>query len=150
MLDLMRERGRGQPGALQRRWAVAAVTSVMVAMLGLTANAFGAPQPFGHSCQAQNGVRFCPTISRAERVPTFDGVPLDVDVTLPAQGNGPFPAIVMLHGGGGIQTSIESTSQAGGDNSSSARAASRAASTCRATGRGATPALRALRCTRRG
>ena len=34
----------------------------MVATLALTADAFAAPpQPFGHSCQAQNGVRFCPT-----------------------------------------------------------------------------------------
>ena len=89
----------------------------MVATLGLTADAFAAPpQPFGHSCQAQNGVRFCPTTSRAERVPTFDGVPLDVDVTLPAQGNGPFPTIVMLHGWGGSKTSFESSSPAGGYN----------------------------------
>ena len=83
----------------------------------LTANAFAAPpKPFGHSCQAQNGVRFCPTTSRAQRVPTFDGVPLDVDVTLPAQGNGPFPTIVMLHGWGGSKTSFESTSPTGGYN----------------------------------
>ena len=83
----------------------------------MTANAFAAPpQPFGHSCQAQNGVRFCPTTSRAQRVPTFDGVPLDVDVTLPAQGNGPFPTIVMLHGWGGSKTDFESTSPADGYN----------------------------------
>ena len=61
-------------------------------------------------------MRFCPTTSRAERVPTFDGVPLDVDVTLPAQGNGPFPTIVMLHGSGGSKTAFESTSPAGGYN----------------------------------
>ena len=74
------------------------------------------PEPFGHSCEAQNGVRFCPTTSRAERVPTFDGVPLDVDVTLPAQGNGPFPTIVMLHGWGGSKTAFESASPTGGYN----------------------------------
>jgi predicted acyl esterase len=93
---------------------VAAVTLVIVVTLGLTADASAAPlQPFGHSCQAQNGVRFCPTTSRSERVPTFDGVPLDVDVTLPAQGNGPFPTIVMLHGWGGSKTDFESTSPTG-------------------------------------
>jgi predicted acyl esterase len=92
---------------------VAAVTS---AALGLTADARAVPKPFGHECQAQNGVRFCPTTERAERVPSFDGVPLDVDVTLPAQGNGPFPTIVMLHGWGGNKTNFESSSPTGGYN----------------------------------
>jgi fermentation-respiration switch protein FrsA (DUF1100 family) len=40
-------------------------------------------------------------------VPTFDGVPLDADVTLPAGGSGPFPLIVMLHGYGGSKTDFE-------------------------------------------
>jgi pimeloyl-ACP methyl ester carboxylesterase len=115
MLDAMQGRALGQPGAFQRRWAVAFAAIVIVATLGLAADAFAAPpQPFGHSCQAQDGVRFCPTTSRADRVPTFDGVPLDVDVTLPAQGDRPFPTIVMLHGWGGSKTSFESTSPVGG------------------------------------
>jgi pimeloyl-ACP methyl ester carboxylesterase len=37
-------------------------------------------------------------------VPSFDGVPLDVDVWLPATSDGPFPTIVMLHGFGGSKT----------------------------------------------
>jgi len=78
--------------------------------------ALGAPAPFGHSCTAQNGVRFCPTATLAQRVPSFDGVPLDVDVTLPASGNGPFPTIVMLHGWGSNKTEFESTSPAGNGN----------------------------------
>jgi fermentation-respiration switch protein FrsA (DUF1100 family) len=51
-------------------------------------------------------------------VPSFDGVPLDVDVTLPpaGDGNGPFPTIVMLHGWGGSKTDFESTGP-GGDGS---------------------------------
>jgi fermentation-respiration switch protein FrsA (DUF1100 family) len=49
------------------------------------------------------------------RVPSFDGVPLDVDVTLPAGGNGPFPTIVMLHGWGGSKTAFESSSGPNGD-----------------------------------
>jgi hypothetical protein len=32
------------------------------------------------------------------RVPSFDGVPLDADLTLPARGSGPFPLVVLLHG----------------------------------------------------
>ena len=47
---------------------------------------------------------------------SFDGVPLDADVTLPASGTGPFPTIVMLHGWGGSKTSFESTSPAGDGN----------------------------------
>ena len=76
---------------MRGRFAVAGIATIL-ATLGLSAQASAAPlQPFGHSCQAQNGVRFCPTADRAHRVPTFDGVPLDVDVTLPQTGNGPFP-----------------------------------------------------------
>jgi predicted acyl esterase len=74
------------------------------------------PAPFGHTCTAQNGVRFCPTSTLAQRVPTFDGVPLDVDVTLPATGTGPFPAIVMLHGWGGNKTTFESIAATGNGN----------------------------------
>jgi fermentation-respiration switch protein FrsA (DUF1100 family) len=43
----------------------------------------------------------------ATRIPTWDGVPLDVDVTLPATGDGPFPTIVMLHGWGGNKGSYQ-------------------------------------------
>ncbi len=76
--------------------------------------------PFGHACTAENGVRFCPTTDGAagqttDGVPSFDGVPLDVDVTLPATGNGPFPIVVMAHGWGNDKTSFESTTAAGND-----------------------------------
>ena len=47
-------------------------------------------------------------------MPSWDGVPLDVDVTLPASGDGPFPTIVMLHGWGGSKTSFESAEPEGG------------------------------------
>ncbi len=76
----------------------------------------GEPKPFGHACAAENGVRFCPTGTLEQRVPSFDGVPLDADVTLPATGAGPFPVIVMMHGWGGNKTSFESTSAAGDGN----------------------------------
>src|ERR1700710_144944 len=74
------------------------------------------PAPFGHTCTAENGVRFCPTGTLEERVPTFDGVPLDADVTLPASGKGPFPTTVMLHGWEGNKTSFESSTPAGDGN----------------------------------
>jgi pimeloyl-ACP methyl ester carboxylesterase len=72
--------------------------------------------PFGHACTAQNGVRFCPTETNSQRVPSFDGVPLDVDATLPATGDGPFPVIVMMHGWGGSKSDFESETPQGNGN----------------------------------
>jgi predicted acyl esterase len=93
---------------------VVAIIATALGIFGLSTQASAAPlKPFGHSCQAQNGVRFCPTTGRANRVATFDGIPLDADVTLPQTGDGPFPTIVMLHGWGGSKTSFESTSPTG-------------------------------------
>jgi fermentation-respiration switch protein FrsA (DUF1100 family) len=83
----------------------------LLAAIGAVALPAGAaaapPSPFGHACSAVNGVRFCPTSADALRVKSFDGVPLDVDVTLPPTGDGPFPTIVMLHGFGGSKTDFE-------------------------------------------
>jgi pimeloyl-ACP methyl ester carboxylesterase len=88
---------------------------VGLAMFALPGVAHAAPPaPFGHVCAPQNGVRFCPTASDAARVPSFDGVPLDVDVTLPATGDGPFPTLVMMHGYGGSKTDFETTDPAAG------------------------------------
>jgi fermentation-respiration switch protein FrsA (DUF1100 family) len=81
-----------------------------------------APAPFGHRCTPMNGVRFCPTTDSplpgqtVDGVPSFDDVPLDADVTLPATGAGPFPTIVMAHGWGGDKTSFETTSAEGDSN----------------------------------
>jgi fermentation-respiration switch protein FrsA (DUF1100 family) len=104
-MDLLKTRGRMAIPAL--------LAGVMLGALGTGAAHGAAPAPFGHPCQAQNGVRFCPTSSSAQRVRTFDGVPLDVDVTLPPTGTGPFPTIVMLHGWGGSKTAFESDDPAG-------------------------------------
>lgn len=83
-----------------RALGIAAATAVaatgLVAASATPARAAGTP--FGHACAAQDGVRFCPTASLDQRVASFDGTPLDVDVTLPATGTGPFPTVVMLHG----------------------------------------------------
>jgi pimeloyl-ACP methyl ester carboxylesterase len=71
------------------------------------------PAPFGHPCTAQNGVLFCPTADDSQRVPSFDGTPMDVDVTLPPSGDGPFPTIVLMHGYGGDKTAFEKTTPEG-------------------------------------
>lgn len=76
-------------------------------MLSVAGTAVAAPRPFGHACLPENGVRFCPTSSLSARPISFDGTPIDVDVTLPATGNGPFPTILLLHGLGGNKTSFE-------------------------------------------
>src|SRR5215475_13268402 len=56
-------------------------------------------------CVARDGVQFCQG-TVATRVESWDGVPLDVNVTLPPPDqNGPFPLIVDLHGWGGAKTS---------------------------------------------
>jgi pimeloyl-ACP methyl ester carboxylesterase len=86
------------------------------AVLALPAAAPAAPDaPFGHACTPQNGVRFCPTASDDQRVPSFDGLPMDVDVTLPAGGSAPYPTILMLHGFPGSKESYQAASPEGKD-----------------------------------
>jgi hypothetical protein len=89
-----------------------------LSVIGLVApsSAAVAQTAFGHQCTAQpDGVRLCPTTDGSagqtlDGVPSFDGVPLDVDVTLPPEAvPGPYPTIVMLHGYGGEKTDFESS-----------------------------------------
>ena len=90
------------------------MAGIAAACLALPATAGAAPPaPFGHPCVPQSGVMFCPTASDDQRVPSFDGVPLDVDVTLPATGDGPFPTIVFLHGFGADKTFDQAVNAAG-------------------------------------
>lgn len=79
----------------------------MLVLAGLIAPAAAqaAPAPFGLTCSPQNGVRFCPGDVNS-RVDSFDGVPLDVNVTLPATGDGPFPLVIQLHGWGGTKSGV--------------------------------------------
>jgi predicted dienelactone hydrolase len=60
------------------------------------------PSALGIPCSSEPaGVQKC-TGSIDTRVPSWDGVPLDVDLTLPPAGQqGPHPLIVYLHGWGG-------------------------------------------------
>ncbi len=89
------------------------VIAAAVAALALLPATARAADPFGHPCTPQNGVRFCPTTDLAQRVPSFDGVPLDVDVTLPPTGDGPFPTIVMEHGYPGTKQTFQAATPAG-------------------------------------
>src|SRR3954453_18178071 len=74
-----------------------AVAVALTAAWIVPASAPAAPRsPFGHACTDENGVRFCPTTGLKDRVPTWDGVPID-DVTLPESGDGPYPTIMMIH-----------------------------------------------------
>lgn len=85
------------------------VAGSCVALLGGAATQAQAADPFGHACVAQNGVRHCATRTLQDRVPSWDGIPLDVDVTLPATGSGPFPTIVIMHGLGGDKAMFQDT-----------------------------------------
>lgn len=97
-----------------RRTVVAVIVSAVAAALSASP-AMAAQAPFGHACSTRSdGTRFCPTVDGGpgetlNGVPSFDGVPLDVDVTLPSQQRRPpYPTIVMLHGYGGDKTDFES------------------------------------------
>jgi predicted dienelactone hydrolase len=81
--------------------------AALLAELAFAPAAGAASAPFGHACQPSAGTLFCPGADDAARVPSFDGVPLDVDVWLPATGGGPFPTIAMLHGFGGSKTDFQ-------------------------------------------
>src|SRR3954453_5201224 len=89
----------------RRKLIAGAAAAAALALLPAAADA--APAPFGHACTAQDGARFCPTPDLASRPASFDGTPIDVDVTLPAEGDGPFPTILLLHGLGQNKTSFE-------------------------------------------
>jgi hypothetical protein len=107
-----------------RSWARRALlcASLLLAAAVAPAAAADGPQPFGHSCAVQpSGVRFCPTpapsSSSDQRPRSWDGTPLQVDVTLPETGDGPWPVIVMLPGYGGSDgVSWESFGTSSGSN----------------------------------
>jgi len=86
--------------------ALSALTALFALALASTAAA-APPLPFGHTCAPLDGALACPTASDAARVPSFDGVPLDVDVLLPPTGDGPFATIAMLHGFAGSKADPE-------------------------------------------
>lgn len=78
------------------------VLLVAALALGVPTTAQAAVSPLGLSCTEQEGVRFC----QGAKVKTFDGVPLDVDVALPATGDANLPLVVQLHGWGGKKSGL--------------------------------------------
>jgi dienelactone hydrolase len=100
------ERERSTHGRSRRVVVLAGIACLASLLSGGTAHAAAGPQPFGHTCTLEStGVRFCPTPAPTktsdELVPSWDGAPMQADVTLPATGDGPWPTIVMLPGYGG-------------------------------------------------
>ena len=94
--------------------AAAVLCGSALSLSAASAAAAQAPRPFGHVCTLESyGVRFCPTSSLGDRVPSFDGAPLDVDVTLPARGSGPWPTIFMAPPTGTDKTVYETTTPGG-------------------------------------
>ncbi|MBN1530728.1 MAG: acetylxylan esterase [Thermoleophilaceae bacterium] len=90
-------------GRRVRLWVLAAAC---VAALSLPAAAESAVRPFGKlACVPAEGVRFCEG-SVANRIPTWDGVPLDVNVTLPAKRSRGLPLVIQLHGWGGSKSGL--------------------------------------------
>src|SRR5438128_12297373 len=92
---------------------IAAAVAACAGLLTPAAASAAPPNPFGHACADQDGVLFCPAATLDDRVPTWDGVPIDVDVTLPETGDGPFPTLVMVHGLGGSKVAFESADDTG-------------------------------------
>lgn len=97
--------------ALRRLLAIA--TSAVIGTVGWPAAQAAGPLPLTASCQS----RFDQTDSFAYRlctgyVASFDGVPLDADLTLPAAPvpNGGYPLLVMMHGWGSSKSDFESNS----------------------------------------
>jgi predicted acyl esterase len=60
------------------------------------------------ACSEQDGIRFCG--GDPSTVPTWDGVPIDVNVALPPQPasgpDGPYPFLMMFHGWGGTKLGV--------------------------------------------
>jgi predicted acyl esterase len=79
---------------------LAALAALLVVAPGAGAAELKPFDQFNRGCVPDHGIRACYG-SAANVVPSFDGVPLDVDVAFPAQGDGPFPLVVLLHGWGG-------------------------------------------------
>jgi len=104
-----------------RRMRPAATASLLAFLLALIAVpgaviAASDPCPLGLTVSSRHHPRGgVPFVICSGRVATFDGTPLDVDLSVPLRQPGPLPLMVMLHGWGGDKTDWESaTLNAGG------------------------------------
>jgi dienelactone hydrolase len=94
-----------------RRLAALCVVSLAAVLwvLGASSRASAADAIFPGSCPAYGDEQIC-----SGEVPSFDGTPLDVDLTKPAQNTGTtHPLIVMLHGFGNNKHEWESLTNQG-------------------------------------
>ncbi|MEJ7789156.1 MAG: CocE/NonD family hydrolase [Thermoleophilaceae bacterium] len=98
-------------GRCSRRGLMAVTVACAVALVAPAGSSAAIDTVFGTiACAPQEGVRFCQG-TNPTRVKTFDGVPLDVNVTLPATGDGGFPLVVTLHGYGGSKSGLDAASK---------------------------------------
>src|SRR5436190_947064 len=88
---------------------LAAVPTAPAAVGAPSDPATNAPAPLGLPCAAYPGGD---TVCSGE-VKSFDSSPLDVDVTLPSNGGGRHPLMVMFHGFGNNKHEWESTTDEG-------------------------------------
>ncbi|HEX2485726.1 MAG TPA: acetylxylan esterase, partial [Myxococcota bacterium] len=94
--------------ALATAALVAVTASALSVAAAPVASVFGGRIP----CAERDGVQFCEGGFGA-RVESFDGVPIDANLTLPpANEAGPFPLIVQLHGWGGSKSNAPAVEQA--------------------------------------
>ena len=91
------------------------LTALLLAATALLAAAAPASAaPLGLTCAAQQGVEFC-----QGQVPSWDGTPLDVNVTLPSAAPAQAPLIILSHGWGGSKYPLTDPEDAGGVSNSS-------------------------------
>ena len=100
-------------GSVERRFSIAAAVVVAcVSLLALAPSVSGAVPPISsdfNDCPYYGDLRVC-----SGEVPSFDGSPLDVDLTLPSSGgSASHPLIVMFHGLGNNKHEWESTTDEG-------------------------------------
>src|SRR5690242_3477482 len=91
---------------------LAAVLALLVALLPATPLAAAPTAPLAlpatATCGTYGGIKVC-----SGEVPSFDGTPLDVDLSFPSSGTGTtHPLMVLLHGFGNDKHEWESTTDA--------------------------------------
>ena len=91
--------------SMRRYREVALFVAMAIAMIA--SNARASVTPFGILTCAQNGsVLFCPG-SLDARVKTFDGVPIDLNVTLPLKNQSKLPLLILSHGYAGSKIGLD-------------------------------------------
>jgi hypothetical protein len=90
----------GETSRVARRRVLAALIGAIAIGPASTPAAEGEVRPLNRDCALQpDGTRFCEG-SIGTRVPSFDGVPLDVNVALPNREPQNLPLVILLHGWG--------------------------------------------------